>query len=95
MASNLLSVRITSPKEDVFVGQALAVSSVNSVGSFDILPEHAKFITMVEKQPLILRLSDKTKKEFNFTLAIIHVRDNKVDIYIEPQEIGQDLTGVV
>lgn len=94
MASQLLNVRIVSPREDVFSGEALSVSSVNSVGPFDILPEHAKFVTLVENKPLVLRLPDKEKKEFSFTLAIIHVHENKVDIYIEPQEIGQELTKI-
>lgn len=94
MADQLLKVRIVSPREDVFVGEALSVSSVNSVGNFDILPQHAKFITLVEKKPLVLRLPNKERKEFNFSLAIIHVHENQVDIYIEPSEIGQELTRV-
>jgi len=94
MADQLLRVRIVSPKEDVFSGEATSVSSVNSVGAFDILPQHAKFVTLVENKPIILRLPNKEKKEFNFSLAIIHVYEDKVDIYIEPGEIGQDLTKI-
>lgn len=90
--ADLLNVRIISPKEDVFSGEALSVSSVNSAGPFDILPEHAKFVTLVEKQPLVLRLPNKEKREFGFTLAIIHVRENRVSIYINPTETGQELT---
>lgn len=92
--TDLLNVRIVSPRETVFEGMVSSVSSFNSVGAFDILPEHAKFVTLVENKPLVLRLPDKQKKEFNFSLAIIHVHENKVDVYIEPQEIGQDLTKI-
>lgn len=94
MPDQFLNVRIVSPRESVFEGPALSVSSVNSVGPFDILPEHAKFVTLVENKPLVLRLPSKEKKEFSFTLAIIHVHENRVDVYIEPQEVGQDLTKI-
>lgn len=79
--ADLLNVRIVSPKETLFEGQVESVSGVNSVGTFDILPEHAKFITVVENSPLLLRLPDNVKKEFKFTLAIIHAHGGKVDIY--------------
>ena len=41
-----LQVRIVSPKGEVFKGEATAVSSRNSVGNFDILPQHANFVTL-------------------------------------------------
>ncbi|MCL4390133.1 MAG: hypothetical protein M1484_04315 [Patescibacteria group bacterium] len=78
----MLKVRIISPKEEFFSGEAASVSSVNSVGSFDILPEHAKFVTIVEKKPIILRLPDHQEQTFNFDLAIIRVHDDQVDIYV-------------
>lgn len=95
MADKLLAVRIVSPKEDVFSGEALSVSSVNSVGPFDILPEHAKFVTLIEKQKVVVVLPDRSKKEYNFDLAIVHVLDNQVNVYINPTQTGQELTAVV
>ena len=92
MTDELLKVRVISPRQDLFAGQALSVSSVNSVGPFDILPEHAKFVTLVENQKVVLRLVDKTIKEFSFGLAIIHVHENQVNIFINPKEAGQGLT---
>lgn len=90
----LLTVRIVSPKQDLFTGQVSSVSSVNSVGPFDILWSHAKFVTLVENKPLILRFPDGQKKEFTFNLAIIHAHDNQVDVYTNPLEAGQDLTKI-
>jgi len=88
---NLLDVRILSPKTDIFVGKAVSVSSTNSAGNFDILAEHAKFVTMVENKPLTVRLAGGEKRDFNFTLAIIHVHDNKVDVFTNPEEIEEEL----
>ena len=86
----LLDVRIMSPGKDVFSGRAASVSSTNSAGNFDILPEHAKFVTLVEEKPLVVRLAGGEKKEFNFHLAILHVYANKVDIYINPAEAMEE-----
>ena len=79
-----LSVRIISPKEELFNGEVESLSSANSAGVFDILPGHTKFVTIIEKKPIILRLKDQTQKKYEFDLAIIHVRTDKVDIYINP-----------
>lgn len=82
---DILQVRIVSPKQDIFQGPALAVSSTNSVGRFDILPQHANFVTLIQNQPITLRLADKQRRTFQFPLAIIYVIENKVNIYTDIQ----------
>ena len=81
-----LHVRITAPKEVIFEGDIKSLSSVNSAGAFDILPEHSKFVTLVEKKPILLRFPDKTERKFEFDLAIIHVHEEQIDIYVNPSE---------
>ncbi len=94
MDSNL-QVRIMSSKKDLFSGEAAAVSSVNSLGVFDVLPGHAKFVTVVENEPIVLRFTDKGEREFKFALAIVRVKDNKVDVFVNPSEVGQELGEMV
>lgn len=94
MSSNL-QVRILSSREDVFSGEAIAVSSVNTKGTFDILPGHAKFVTVVEGKPIVLRLANGSKQEFSFSLAIIRVKEDKVDIFINPTEAGQEINSQI
>lgn len=83
----LLDVKITSPKEEIFQGKAISVSSKNSNGNFDILPEHANFITIVEKEPIVIVKDNKEKLTFNFSEAIISHSLNHVQIFAEPQSI--------
>lgn len=59
MTSNILNVKIISPTQTIFQGEAYSVSSANSAGKFDILPYHANFITMVQKSPIVLRVKKK------------------------------------
>lgn len=63
MANNILTVKILSPTQTIYDGPAFSVSSFNSMGRFDILPMHANFITMVQKQPIILRIEKKAGGE--------------------------------
>lgn len=86
MASPTLHVRIISPQQLLLDTQAESVSSKNSQGTFDILPQHANFITMVEKAPIVVRVKGQKDQKFDFPMAIILTTDNKVDIftYIQP-----------
>lgn len=83
MANLTLNVRIISPKEDLFNGTALSVSSVNSSGKFDILPQHANFITLVQNSPIVIKTAEGKDISYNFPLAIIHTTNNEVHIYTD------------
>lgn len=82
-----LQVRIVSPRGVIFEGEAGSVSSKNSVGAFDILPQHANFITIVENQPISVIKSDNTQEDFHFDLAIIYTRNNQVNVYTDIREL--------
>ena len=87
MADPTLHVRIISPRKLILDTDAESVSSKNSQGSFDVLAQHANFITLIENSPIFVRLGGQKPLVFKFPLAIILVRENKVDIYtyIQPQ----------
>lgn len=76
-----LNVRIDSPEKVIWEGKATSVSSVNSEGAFDILPEHASFITFVENKPVIIRQDKKELGRYTFERAILYVRNNSVTVY--------------
>lgn len=87
MAEELLHVRIISPQQLILETEATSVSSENSQGPFDILPEHANFITVIENTPIIVRPASRGEppKEkpvtYTFPLSIIRVTANQVNIY--------------
>ena len=75
-----LNVVINSPNKLIWEGRASSVSSKNSTGTFDILPEHANFITMIEREPIVVRTGtgDQT---FTYDNAVVSVQDGNVTIY--------------
>ncbi len=81
MPNATLHVRIVSPQEIILDTQAESVSSHNIAGSFDILPQHANFITLIEKNPIIIRSKGEKPLTFTFPLAIILTYEDRVNIY--------------
>lgn len=80
---NLLNVRILTPKQTLFEGEALSVSSKNSSGKFDILPQHANFLTLIENQPLTVIKQNKEKITLNLVAGVIYAESNQVHIYTD------------
>ena len=74
----------------LFDEDVTSISSKNDTGVFDILPEHANFISLITS-PLILRKLDGTKQEISFSNGLIKVKDNAVHCYIDllVQKVGQ------
>lgn len=64
--ANALKVKILSPTQTIYDGEALSVSSTNSTGKFDILPFHANFITLIQKSSIILRVKKKGTEDKGF-----------------------------
>ena len=81
-----LFLTIRNRDEVVFEGTVKALSSWNQVGKFDVLPLHANFIALIEKGLTIHELGG-TKKDMEFDMAILHVIQNKVDIYLGVQKL--------
>ena len=79
----LLNVQIFSPKGVLWEGKAQAVSSVNSQGAFDLLPEHAHFISLVEKDPVTVVSETGNTQEFKFDTAVVRLFDDQVTIYVD------------
>ena len=75
-----LNIQIHSPEETIWQGEADAVSSTNSLGEFDILPEHANFITIVENKPILIH-QGKEALTFNFYYSVIHSEKDRVRIF--------------
>lgn len=81
----LFNLKVISPQDTLFEGKAASLSSKNSSGNFDILAEHADFITIIENQPIVIRTEDKKKQTLQFDLAIIYTTKNNVIVYAKTE----------
>ncbi len=64
-----------------FEGEVKAITSHNPTGTFDILPMHTNFITVV-RQKLILHQANGSKMELNIENGVLRASEDKVEIYL-------------
>lgn len=75
-----LNIEILTPTQTLYQGQAATLSSYNSTGPFDILPEHSHFISIIEKEIVIRNTSEE--KKFPIDVAVLRCFNNDIKIYI-------------
>ena len=81
LTSEFLSVVIRDRNNLLFQGHADSVSSFNAKGPFDVLPQHANFISIIQKA-VILHLKGKPDKRIDVQSGVLKVRDNNIEIYL-------------
>lgn len=86
-----LSVKIQTPESIVWEGTAAAVSSRNARGAFDVLPDHANMVTLVEGSPIQV-VTSEGDKSFTFAKAVISVHENSIIIFADIQSDGSAAT---
>lgn len=62
-------------------GPANTVSCENKVGTFDILPEHTNFISLIFKKISITTLGDR-KINFEFKRGVLEVSTDSVRVFL-------------
>lgn len=84
MIDAVFSVRIMSPTACEWeTNKATVLTSQNTEGKFDILPDHARFMSLISSVPVSIELADGTKKEYTFESALLSCADNEVVIYVQ------------
>jgi F0F1-type ATP synthase epsilon subunit len=65
-----------------YEGEASAVSAVNRVGPFDVLPGHADFFSVLEPGQVIIDINGKDPVTFDITTGIITARNNEIHLFV-------------
>lgn len=78
-----LSVKVYSPKKTYFNGQAVAVSATNKTGSFDILPLHHNFITLVTPCDVTIRTAQGELVIIPVEKSLLHATNDKITIFLD------------
>ena len=79
--SERMPLSIKNKKEQLFLGEAMSVTSKNDRGVFDILPYHVNFITLMYDFIVIDR-NTENERRFEMDTGILYTVSNKVEIYI-------------
>ena len=81
ISPSLLHVTVRNRERVFFDSPALAVTSYNATGKFDILPEHVNFISII-KQSITIYREDKSTQEFKISTGVLKVNRNMVEIFL-------------
>jgi F0F1-type ATP synthase epsilon subunit len=79
---NTIALTIMSPFEVIWQGDADSISASNSEGAFDVLPDHARFVTLVDEKEVTVAAHTGETKTFFFSNAVLFFHDNVARMYI-------------
>lgn len=81
MDNQTLHLRIRNRDSVILEEDIAALSAINQKGSFDILPTHGNFISLIEKN-ITIYSKDNKKTEFPLEGGLLKVYNNKIDIFL-------------
>lgn len=77
-----MTLEILTPDKKVFEGEVTAVTVPGTMGSFQILRDHAPIISTLEDGPVIIKI--KTDEQtFNIKGGVVEVLKNKIVVLAE------------
>lgn len=79
--SQTLKVLIRSRSKNFFTGEVYSVSSKNEKGPFDVLPQHAQFVTLLTGN-IVLDKGLPTEKTIEVDKGVLNVLGDKIDVYV-------------
>ncbi|MDQ3099195.1 MAG: hypothetical protein M3Q44_05605 [bacterium] len=80
--SDSLFVIIHSPEGIMFQGVCSALSAVNLIGPFDILPNHQNFITHINSTVTLYLADSDEKQEIPVQMGVLRVQSNEIVLYV-------------
>ena len=78
----MLKVRIITPSEALFEGDAESVTMPGTVGSFTVLDMHAPIISSLESGKVSVR-TQQGVQEYSLNSGFVEVKDNVVTVCLE------------
>ena len=79
----VLTVKIFSPTETYYSGEAESVSALNETGAFDILPMHHNFISLLLPGDISVKTLDGRTLVYPVRQSLLHTTEDTVTIFID------------
>lgn len=78
-----MRVKIHSPFNDYYEGQAFSISAENATGPFDILPHHHNFISLLLPCEVVVRSVQKGEVRIRISGGLMHVKADQVIVFLD------------
>lgn len=76
-------IKVYAPFQVYFEGDGYSISAVNETGPFDILPGHHNFLCKIIPCTILIKAPDIPDKTIKISRAIMHVKSNKVTVFVD------------
>ena len=78
-----MTLEILTPDNTVYQGEVNSVTLPGSLGSFEVLKDHAPIISTLEDGKVIIRTGAKSEQIFFITAGVVEVLNNKIIVLAE------------
>ena len=78
----MMTATVRSLKKSYFDGKLVTFTSLNDTGEFDILSEHANFISLIRNY-IIIDKGLPSEQKLVISNGILRVKENKVEVFLE------------
>jgi F-type H+-transporting ATPase subunit epsilon len=78
-----MKVEIITPEKKLYTGEVNMVRVPGTLGSFQILKNHAPIVSTLEKGIVTVRTTDGAEQNFDIESGLIECKDNIISILIE------------
>lgn len=82
----MLKLKIVSPERVEFEGEVLSVTVPGTLGSFEVLENHAPIISSLEKGVVDYQTPDGEHNEIGIMGGFVEVQKNVVSVCVEIEE---------
>ncbi|HEY4964091.1 MAG TPA: hypothetical protein VIH90_05340 [Candidatus Saccharimonadales bacterium] len=76
-------IKVSSPFNIYFEGQAFSISAENDTGLFDILPKHHNFMCLLKPCTVIIRTVKGEEQKIDIGGGLMHVKADKVTVFLD------------
>lgn len=80
-----MKLEILTPDKKIYEGEVISVTVPGTMGSFEVLKDHAPIISTLENGKVIIR-SDKNEETILITGGVIEVLNNNIMVLAEGAE---------
>lgn len=78
-----MTLEILTPDKKIFEGEVTAVTVPGTMGSFQILRDHAPIISTLEDGPVIIKSKASEEQTFIIKGGVVEVLKNKIIVLAE------------
>jgi F-type H+-transporting ATPase subunit epsilon len=91
MSDSLIHLEIVTPGKIVFSDDVKSFTAPGTVGSFQILPKHAPFISTLKPGKVKFVTKENGEKIFATSGGVVEVHSNKISMLAETIEAKEDI----